>query len=35
VTARNEYFALEVGLRGEFGDDTQIVAMGASLRVNF
>ena len=33
--AGNRYFALEVGLRGEFGGDTEVVSGGASLRVNF
>ena len=33
--AANSYFALEVGLRGELGGDTEIVSGGASLRVNF
>ena len=35
LAAGNRYFALEVGLRGEFGGDTEIVSGGASLRVNF
>lgn len=35
LAAANNYFAFEVGLRGEFGDDTEIVSGGASLRVNF
>ena len=33
--AGNRYFAFEVGLRGEFGGDTEVVSGGASLRVNF
>ena len=33
--AGNRYFALEVGLRGEFGGDTEVVSGSASLRVNF
>ena len=35
LAAANNYFALEVGLRGEFGGDLEIVSSGASLRVNF
>ena len=35
LAASNSYFALEVGSRGEFGGDTEIVSGGASLRVNF
>ena len=35
LAAANSYFALEVGLRGEFVGDTEIVSGGASLRVNF
>ncbi len=31
----HEALALEVGLRGEFGGDTEIVSGGASLRVDF
>ena len=35
LAAANSYCALEVGLRGEFGGDTEIVSGGASLRVDF
>ena len=35
LAANNPYFALEVGLRSEFGGDTEIISGGASLRVNF
>ena len=35
LVAANSYFALEVGLRGEFGGDKETVSGGASLRVNF
>ena len=35
LAAANSFFALKVGLRGEFGGDAEIVSGGASLRFNF
>ncbi len=35
LAAANSFFALEVGLCGECGGDTEIMSGGASLRVNF